>query len=190
MARRGSHEIVIGKRAQLSALASPQRVRILELLLASAPASIKDVARQMGRPPASLYHHFALLQRAGLIVAKGTRGAGRTLEQLYAPAARAMRAKIDPNSSADRRALAKVAQAHTRFVLRRLTKAVTTDGAIEGERRTASARLVTLRLSAAQLGELNRDIEALTAKWNAATCADPSVALSVLVLTAPDPKWP
>ena len=64
MARKAADSLVIRGRAPLRALSAPQRVRILERLLAVAePLSIRDVAIALKRPPAALYHHFVRKDR-------------------------------------------------------------------------------------------------------------------------------
>ena len=55
----------------LGALASPLRQDILVVLENSAPASVAELARRIGRRPDALYHHLRLLERAGLVRRSG-----------------------------------------------------------------------------------------------------------------------
>ena len=187
MARKAADSLVIRGRAPLRALSAPQRVRILERLLAVAePLSIRDVAIALKRPPAALYHHFAILERAGLVAQAGLRGEGRNAERVYAPAARTLHA-AEPRTKGERDELARAGETQVRYALRRFSRAVRTGGAaIQGDKRTTSVRHVTLRVSPDQLAALNQDINALTAKWARAAATDDGVPLSLLVLLAPE----
>jgi DNA-binding transcriptional ArsR family regulator len=187
MARKAADNLVIRGRAPLRALSAPQRVRILERLLAAAePLSIRDVALALKRPPTALYHHFAILERAGLIVLAGVRGEGRNAERVYAPVARALHA-AEPRTKAERDELARAGETQVRYALRRFSRAVRAgNDAIQGDKRTTSVRHVTLRVAPDQLASLNRDINALTAKWAQTAAADDGVQLSLLVMLAPE----
>lgn len=55
----------------LGALASPLRQDILVVLENSAPTSVAELARRIGRRPDALYHHLRLLKRAGLVRRSG-----------------------------------------------------------------------------------------------------------------------
>jgi DNA-binding transcriptional ArsR family regulator len=186
MARRKYDSLVIRGRGQLRALSSPQRVRILERLIASAPLSIREVAGALNRPAAALYHHFSQLEGAGLIVQAGVRGEGRTAERIYAPAARALHA-APPRNNAERDELARAGETQVRYALRRFSRAVRAgDAPMQGPERTTAVRHLTLRVSPEQLGALNRDIDALTARWAQAAAADDGIQLSLLLVLAPE----
>lgn len=186
MARQTADSLVIRGRKPLRALSAPQRVRILECLLARAPQSIREVAAALSRPPAALYHHVALLERAGLIVQAGVRGAGRKAERIYAPAARALHA-APPRTKTERDELARAGETQVRYALRRFSRAVRAgEVPLQGATRAVAARHLTLCVSPAQLAALNRDIDALTSKWANASAADRGVQLSLLVVLAPE----
>lgn len=51
----------------VGALASPLRQDILVVLEGSAPLSVADLARRIGKRPDTLYHHLRILQRVGLV---------------------------------------------------------------------------------------------------------------------------
>lgn len=185
MTRRRDDTLVISSPAQLKAMGTPQRVRILEALLACAPQSIREVAAALMRPPAALYHHFGVLAAAGLIVEAGTRGEGRTAETLYRPAAASIRADINPRSTAARAALARTGETHVRYALRRFSRAVREGAApLSGAQRPVSVRHLALRLSPMEIEALNRDLDILVRKWSKAQTGD--VALSLLLMMAPE----
>lgn len=68
--------------AQLKALADPLRYRILENLLAQ-PRSPRQMARDLRTHPTRLYHHFRVLERAGLIRITSTRQKRGTIEKYF-----------------------------------------------------------------------------------------------------------
>lgn len=186
MTLRPADSLVIRGRGPLRALSAPQRVRILECLLGHAPQSIREVAVALKRPPAALYHHFALLQKTGLIVQAGMRGEGRSTERIYAPVARALHAAT-PRTKAERDELARAGETQVRYALRRFSRAVRSgEECLQGAKRTTAVRHLTLRVPRDQLAALNRDIDALTAKWAQASAPADGVQLSFLLLLAPD----
>lgn len=67
---------------QVKALAHPIRWRILERL-ASEPATARQLADVLRTKPTALYHHFRVLQRAGLIRLTETRPKRGTIERYY-----------------------------------------------------------------------------------------------------------
>ncbi|MFP2926400.1 ArsR/SmtB family transcription factor [Pyxidicoccus sp. 3LG] len=72
---------------QVKVLADPLRIRILEALREQ-PMSPRQTAEQLGLKPTRLYHHFATLERAGLIRLTATRPRRGAVERLYRPVAR------------------------------------------------------------------------------------------------------
>lgn len=68
--------------AQVKALADPLRYRIFENLIAE-PRTAKQMALHMGTHPTRLYHHFHVLEKAGLIRAAGTRHKRGTVEKYF-----------------------------------------------------------------------------------------------------------
>src|SRR5262249_37758369 len=67
---------------ELRALAHPVRLRLMELF-AETPRTTKQIADLLGEPPTRLYHHVALLERAGLVRLKETRQNRGTTEKWY-----------------------------------------------------------------------------------------------------------
>lgn len=68
--------------ARIKALADPARYRVYEHLVA-APLSPRQMAEILGTPSTRLYHHFAVLERAGLIARAGTQRKRGTIEQYF-----------------------------------------------------------------------------------------------------------
>ncbi len=74
--------VVLGKLGQIKALADPIRYRVFERLTRQAETA-KQAADAMGIKPTSLYHHFAVLEKAGLIRKVRTRKVRGTVEKYY-----------------------------------------------------------------------------------------------------------
>lgn len=69
---------------QIKALVSPVRQELIDTAQALGPCSVRDLAREMGRPADSLYYHVKALVRAKLLEPAGERGSGRARQTLYA----------------------------------------------------------------------------------------------------------
>jgi DNA-binding transcriptional ArsR family regulator len=81
----------IDRPAQLRALASPLRQELLDVLEASGPCSIGELAAPLGRAPDSLYFHVRRLQKVGLVVEVERRAVGRHTVAIYDVAGRPLR---------------------------------------------------------------------------------------------------
>jgi len=81
--------------AQMKALGNPLRYRIFESLVGE-PRTASQMAQHLGMQPTSLYHHFHVLEKAGLIRAAGTRKKRGTVEQYFEAAADRIEAKGMP----------------------------------------------------------------------------------------------
>jgi predicted transcriptional regulator len=68
---------------EVALLASPARQEIVDGLQALGPVSLAELGEALGRAPDSLYYHVRMLLKAGLVVPRGTRGAGVREEALY-----------------------------------------------------------------------------------------------------------
>jgi DNA-binding transcriptional ArsR family regulator len=79
--------LLLREPGQVKVLADPLRIRILEALRQQ-PLSPRQAAEQLGLKPTRLYHHFATLERAGLIQLAATRPRRGAVERLYRPVAR------------------------------------------------------------------------------------------------------
>lgn len=87
MPRKSLRTLRIRDPRQLRAIRTPLRQEILQSIVRSGPASVRELARTLDRTPASLYYHIHALEKAGLIASKkrGARG-GRT-ERTYSAVA-------------------------------------------------------------------------------------------------------
>lgn len=74
-------EVTIDDEAQLEALGSPMRMRVLSA--ARKPRSVREIAETLDVPVTRLYYHVNLLHEAGFIEVVHTRKSGARLEKLY-----------------------------------------------------------------------------------------------------------
>ena len=154
----GRHQtLVIRRAAQLAALSSPVRARIVESLSLHGPSSVREIADRLGRLPESLYYHLRPLVEVGIVVLKEKRKVRRRTEAVYQLAA--PRLVIDPKQRSDEylEALAGTCSALLRLAERNYRATVNQGGfSLEGPQRSLMVRHYTLRLSRAGLAELNR----------------------------------
>jgi len=73
--------------AQRKALLSPLRLEIIGQFTDPEGLTISDIAKRMGRPAASLYYHFGILEKVGLLKKIGTRPGVKRHEAVYEPVA-------------------------------------------------------------------------------------------------------
>lgn len=149
---------------QLSLGLAPRRQDIVDRLLAFGPASVKELAQQLGARPSALYHHVRLLLEAGLVVVAETRVLNRKREQVYAAPARAIRLRLllgDAESQA-------AAQAFVRVLGRQISDdfnlGLARDSArTGGPDRNVGVRRVMGSPDAATLARINRKLEEIDA---------------------------
>jgi len=79
--------ITIRDAATIKALRTPLRQGILGALQRLGSGSVKDVAHEVGRAPATLYYHMHALTDAGLVRKAGEQPSGSRTEAVYEPAA-------------------------------------------------------------------------------------------------------
>jgi predicted ArsR family transcriptional regulator len=143
MPRQRRRALVLTRRDQLDALASPVRVALLQHLIAARNASIADLARALGRTPHSLYYHVHALEKAGVLVRAQKSGGGRS-EAVYATAARHIGFPYRPGSKALSRAITRSASAVLRQTERTFHRAIR-GGDVRNLERSADAMIKTRR---------------------------------------------
>jgi hypothetical protein len=84
----------LGDLRQIRALSNPLRLRLLEQFAAGARTT-KQAAAALGEPLTKLYHHVHALERAGLLVVRGTRRVRGVVEKSYEVAARQFEVEYD-----------------------------------------------------------------------------------------------
>ena len=170
MTKPSETEYVLTKPKQLEAIQSPARLRIVEYLAANNTASIADIAEWMRVGPHGLYHHFEVLQKAGLVQKAGMRGQGRKKEKLYKLVSRRLRVDAENRKPSYRTALAGVGTSILRMVSRNYEAAVNDGlGKLEGAHRNTAVRHAVFQLTPSELSSFNKDIEALYERYSVKT---------------------
>ena len=80
-------KLVVRDVSKVRALRTPLRQEILNVLERLGSGTVKEMAAELRRPPASLYYHIHKLVDAGLVNEAGSRPAGRRREAVYEAAA-------------------------------------------------------------------------------------------------------
>jgi predicted transcriptional regulator len=140
---------------QLKCLASPVRMDIVDHLSGRPPASIKELADDIGRQASSIYHHVQLLVDVGLVVEAGTRVVNRKSEKLYATAAPRMRLKKALGDSRNAPVMREVVAALCREAERDFSRGLTQKGETQGPHRTLGFYRQVNRVSKSSLKRIN-----------------------------------
>jgi AcrR family transcriptional regulator len=156
-------KLYIAKRHdQRKALTSPTRLEIVGQFVSPGGMSIAEVAKRMGRPPTSLYYHFKLLEKVGLLKRAGSRRSGKRKEVLYMPVASKIgipAAKRHRKGSSE--ALRAVAAAF-RMAERDMEEAISSGSArSEGRYRNFLATRLHCRLTKKSLAQVNTHLRAI-----------------------------
>jgi AcrR family transcriptional regulator len=186
--RRRTTHVVSGARER-KALTSPIRMEILGQFTAAGGMSIAEVAAQMGRSPGSLYYHFGILEKAGILKRVGSRRKGKRSEAVFEPVAPriALAASGSRASGADAR---KALGTAFRMAERDFAAALESGTArSNGPHRNFCVTLMHCRLTPAVLAELNRHVKAIeslmervTRQRRVPTDADQFVSLTLALL--------
>lgn len=140
---------------QIQLLASPLRQAIVDVLEASGPQSVTELARLLGRAPDALYHHLRLLSRGGLLRSEQRPGTRGRRCAVYALTAKRMRLRYDPSDKQNRAAMSAVAASMLRDASRAFAKAMTRDPVVSGRRRNLWVGRRTAWLAPSELERLN-----------------------------------
>lgn len=162
MARQRPDSYVIRSAAQLRAIGSPQRLRVLRAIQDLGPCTVAELARHLGCKPASLYYHVHALVNAGVVEVVDERHGKGPLESTYDTVAHKI--KVDPQgaSKAYREALGKLASASLRRADRLHQSAVMNPGLHHsGSERQRVLLQAQVRLSKSSLRCVNRRIDEL-----------------------------
>lgn len=158
--RRKSYRIESAE--QKAAISSPIRMEILGHFTSPEGMSIAEIAERMGRPPATLYYHFGILEDAGLLVRAGKRPGTKKSETLYEPVASRFEFPVarDPESEAD--AAVKAMSMAFRMAERDLEAAlVSPDSRKAGKYRNVLAGRLHCRTTRDTLAEINTHLDAI-----------------------------
>ena len=152
----------ITRKSQLSALASPGRQEILDVLARTGPAAAAEVARFLGRAPDGLYYHLRSLERVGLVAREGAHLHRGRSEALYRTVHAEPALRHDPSPRGNTSGVAAIVAAMLRLGIRDFRRAAA-DHSVRtfGPRRELWALRAIGWLSPADLEVVNRRIVAL-----------------------------
>ncbi len=148
--------------AQIAALAAPLRAALVERLESQGPASVRELAEQLGVQPDALHYHVRLLVEIGLLERVGTRPTRRHDEALYALAHDRCRVAHAPSEPGNTEALTKLAKTILVQAGQDFAEGLASPRA-KGARpgRNLWALRLEAELSAAELRELEAHLEAI-----------------------------
>jgi DNA-binding transcriptional ArsR family regulator len=95
---------VLSTEQQIKAYVHPVRMGILDLL-AEKKLTVSDVAKKFGVHPATITHHFKLLEKVGLVKLVEKRDAGRNIEKYYRAVAHNFEVKLRKDKPVNKKAL-------------------------------------------------------------------------------------
>jgi DNA-binding transcriptional ArsR family regulator len=95
---------ILSTEQQIKAYVHPVRMSIIDLL-AEKKHTISEVAKKFGVHPATITHHFKLLQRVGFIKLVEKRDAGRNIEKYYRAVALNFEVKLSKDKPVNKKAL-------------------------------------------------------------------------------------
>ena len=152
----------ISREPQLSALASPARQEIVDVLTRTGPAAAADLGRLLGRPADGLYYHLRALQRVGLVAQAGERPARGRKEALYRTVHANPALRHDAGPGGNTPGVVAIVASMLRLGIRDFRRAAA-DASVRtrGRRRQLWALRATGWLSPTQLGLVNRRMVAL-----------------------------
>jgi predicted ArsR family transcriptional regulator len=141
---------------QLGSLTSPIRLAIVQRLEVDKEATARELARRMGRPVTSLYHHLQQLEDVGLLRIVAERKGARRPEAVYAMVADTISSAQAVKTRAGRetysRAALRVAEAGARAFSAAVARG---RPRFDGERRNATVKYFVLRADRKKLARLN-----------------------------------
>lgn len=145
---------------QIRALCSPMRHEIHQVVLTQGKASIREVAEQMGRKPASLYRHIDQLVQVGLLTEEGTKSTARRDAKVYSTKLEYIRYR--PRRPEMLEALSEFVRASLKDTGNKAAKSFLSGNAVlPGPLRDTTVGSPAGWLNDDELGELNEHIQAI-----------------------------
>src|SRR5690348_7717338 len=153
---------IVSRLDQLSALASPGRLELVDTLSRLGQASLAELAEALGRPADGLYYHVRALERVGLVHTAGSRTVGGRRERLVAATGSEYMLRYEAAPPARARAVNGIVAGMLRLGIRDFRQAfVPGPNRTHGPVRDLWALRSTGWLTDAQLRAVNREIEEL-----------------------------
>jgi predicted ArsR family transcriptional regulator len=142
---------------QLESLTSPVRLAIVQRLEIDKEATAREIARRLGRPVTSLYHHLKQLEDAGVLRVVAERKGARRPEAVYAMVAEYLSSAEAVRTQRGRKTYARAAARVADAGARAFSAAVAHGKPrFEGDPRNAMVRYYLIRADSKKLAALNR----------------------------------
>jgi DNA-binding transcriptional ArsR family regulator len=146
---------------KIALLATPIRTEIVTTVQAlGGAATVAELAEQLGRPADGLYYHLRVLVRGGLLEEQLESG-GRSY-RLTVPLGQRLMLRYKPGTTANAKAVGRVAASMSRLAQRDFTRALADPGTVvEGQSRELWVARGRGWVDSAELIEINRLLERL-----------------------------
>lgn len=149
--------VVVRTPAQWAAMTSPVRLEIVECLRCLGPSAVPIVAQALARPADGLYHHFRLLERAGLLEQAGFERVGKHTQAIYRLVGTEIVLDYEFHSLRNAARMRAVASSAARAAERGLSEAIRAGGLLgPGPRRDFGVQILAARLTEPEVKQVRR----------------------------------
>lgn len=160
--RQADLPFIVQDKKQVSALKSPVRQEIADVLSQMGAVSVGELAATLGRPADALYYHLRVLKQAGLVLRAGYRGQGVNKEELIRTVSSDLRLQYQPGKGGNDKQINAIVGSMLRMGIRDFRHAFQSgDAQVSGSGRELWALRKTGWLTPKEIVSLNRSIEGL-----------------------------
>ncbi len=149
--------------AQVRALRTPTRFRVLNAILELGPCSVAAIANRLDWKPASLYYHVNALQEVGLVRRVGEKSGEHRSEALYEATARTIELDRETRTPEFLAAIWDTYRAALRASERDLERVLGKEASGSGPRQKTMVEQTTVRLGSAKADRIRKLLEELHA---------------------------
>lgn len=184
-------EYWIERPEQLHLLENAVRLEILDAVDAGGAMSVREIARELGRPADGLYYHVELLERGGLLQRAGTRATRRRDAAIYELPAERIRLRYSLDDPARMAVVKKIASAILRVAEKDFETGVGLPWAeAEGEERNLWAARLKGWLSPAEIRRVNALLNELREIFEGASRREDSRLVALAWVLTPEEDRP
>ena len=157
--KRHTNPLILDRLEMIEILTSPVRHELHQVLDLIGPASVREVAKRMGRKAETLYYHVKAMSAEGLIVVVGEGRSGRRTEKIYDVAGRPFRISPDLQGADVEGAIIRSIGARARLAARAAEAEVRSPDVVSDGNRTWRSEQNHARLTEKDRATLNRMID-------------------------------
>ncbi len=171
---------------QIRAIRSPERIRILEAMTEHGSLTVKQLGDIMGRVPQALYYHVKELVKVGILVEDCVVKSKRRPEKRYRLKAPKLKLDVHNNSDEIKSEIASIASSLLRSAERNYRESITEhEPVLSGRNRNFASLRFQMKLSPAQIRELNTRLSELETFMNELEPTDSAEEYVVTVVLSP-----